>query len=102
MLGIIDRKIRYDPNVLQFDDVDLSLQCCLKERIVWQDSRFAADHNFITKSGGNTVSRGVANTERELAYMKKKWGPYLGVGYQKAVLSLKINVVRNRDLVVDA
>lgn len=98
MLGIIDRKVRYDPNVRQFDDVDLSLECCLKERFVWQDSRFAADHNFITKSGGNTVSRGLENTKRELQYMKKKWGPYLGVGYSKETISLKVKVQRNQDL----
>jgi hypothetical protein len=98
MLGIIDRKVRYDPNVRQFDDVDLSLECCLKERFVWQDSRFAADHNFITKAGGNTISRGLDNTKRELQYMKRKWGPYLGVGYTKETISLKVKVQRNQDL----
>lgn len=98
MLGIIDRKVRYDPKIKQFDDVDLSLQCCLKERFVWQDSRFAADHNFITKSGGNTVSRGLDNTKRELQYMKRKWGEYLGVGYSKETISLKICVDRLQNL----
>jgi hypothetical protein len=98
MLGVIDRKVRYDPNIRQFDDVDLSLQCCLKERIVWQDSRFAADHNFITKGGGNTISRGLENTKRELQYMKRKWGPYLGAGYGKETISLKVKVFRQQDL----
>lgn len=97
-LGIIGRKVKYDPNVAQFDDVDLALQCCLKERFVWQDSRFAADHNFITKAGGNTVSRGLENTKRELHYMKKKWGPYVGIGYGKRVISLKVKVPRQQDL----
>jgi hypothetical protein len=98
MLGIIGRKVKYDPNVRQFDDVDLSLQCCLQERFVWQDSRFAADHNFITKGGGNTVSRGLENTKRELQYMKRKWGPYLGAGYSKETISLKVKVSRSQDL----
>jgi hypothetical protein len=98
MLGIIDRKLKYDPNVSQFDDVDLSLQCCLKERFCWQDSRFAAEHNFITKGGGNTISRGLDNTKRELQYMKRKWGPYLGIGYSKETISLKVCVSRIQDL----
>ena len=98
MMGIIGRKLKYDPNVSQFDDVDLSLECCLKERFCWQDSRFAAEHNFITKGGGNTISRGLENTKRELQYMKRKWGPYLGVGYGKEVISLKVKVERNQDL----
>jgi hypothetical protein len=98
MLGIIGRNVKYDFNVRQFDDVDLSLQCCLQERFVWQDSRFAADHNFITKGGGNTISRGLDNTKRELQYMKRKWGPYLGAGYGKETISLKVKVQRNQDL----
>ena len=98
MLGFIDRKLRYDPKVAQFDDVDLSLECCLKERFCWQDSRFAAEHNFITKGGGNTISRGLDNTKRELQYMKRKWGPYLGVGYSKETISLKVCVSRIQDL----
>jgi hypothetical protein len=98
MLGIIGRKLRYDANVSQFDDVDLSLECCLKERFCWQDSRFAAEHNFITKGGGNTISRGLEKTKRELQYMKRKWGPYLGIGYGKEVISLKVKVERNQDL----
>ncbi|HWP59508.1 MAG TPA: hypothetical protein VNL14_16570 [Candidatus Acidoferrales bacterium] len=98
LLGILDRKIRYDPEVTQFDDVDLSLQALLKERIVWQDSRFAAEHNFITKAGGNTVSRSVENTQREFKHLKQKWGQYIGIGYQKRVVSLKVRVSRQQDL----
>jgi hypothetical protein len=30
--------------------------------------------------------------------MKRKWGPYLGAGYSKETISLKVKVSRNQDL----
>jgi hypothetical protein len=109
LLGIIDRKLRYDPQVAQHDDVDLTLQAMLTERIVWQDARFGVEHNFMSKGGGNSISRGEERMKRELAYLKRKWGEYFGymerkpgedgkVGAGVPRMSTAVNVKRQQDL----
>lgn len=98
LLGFVGRGLRYDPAVSQFDDVNLSLEACLKDRFVWQDSRFAAEHNFITKGGGNSVSRSVERTTAELAHMKARWGRYMGVHSWKTTIRLVVGVPRRQSL----
>lgn len=98
LFGMVGRKMRFDPAVSQFDDVNLSLECCLKERIIWQDERFAPVHNFQTKGGGNSVSRGKKQTAEELDYMKARWGHYLGVSHGLDTVRLAVRVDRARPL----
>lgn len=87
LFGMIGRKYRFDPNVAQCDDVDLTLQCLLKERIVWNDVRFApvrlSNGGFSGKMemGGNAVSRGGVQTAKEAAYLSEKWGQYYAASW---------------------
>ena len=77
---MIDRPLRFDANVRQHGDADVSLQAYLTDRFIWQDNRFAAMNNYMTMSGGNSVVRGKANTDRERAYLRSKWGKHVEFG----------------------
>jgi hypothetical protein len=118
LFGMIDRNYRFDPNVSQCDDVDLTLQCLLKERIVWTDVRFApvrlSNGGFSDKMemGGNAVSRGVEQTKREVEYLQKKWGAYYTVRWVRrgdaagatvtgSHLVSSVSVERQQDLVLE-
>jgi hypothetical protein len=96
--GQIGREIPWDPQVNQFEDIDFSLSCLLKRRIIWQDSRFAATHVFMTAAGGNSAIRGVERTKWEIEYLRKKWGQYFGTGMVKTTISNHISVRRKQDL----
>lgn len=77
VFGMIGRRLRFDPHVRQHDDADITLQALLTDRIVWQDARFAPEHNFMTKPGGNSENRGKDRMTAELRYLTKKWGKFL-------------------------
>lgn len=100
LFGFIGRRIRFDPKVMQHDDVDVTLQACLQDRIVWQDSRFAVAHNFQTKGGGNSEMRGSQRSREELLYMRAKWGDYLGWTPRDSVISVAVGVPRRQPLEV--
>jgi hypothetical protein len=109
LFGMIGRRLRFDPRIAQHDDVDLTLQAMLTDRIVWQDARFGVEHNFMTKGGGNSLSRGEERMKRELALLKSKWGEYFGfmerqpgvdgkVGAGVPRMSTAVNVPRQQEL----
>lgn len=98
LFGMVGRRVRFDPRVKQHDDVDLTLECLRVDRIVWQDSRFAAEHNFMTGSGGNSEVRGRDSMLAELRYMKEKWGKYFVVTDRKTMLSTMISCPRKQEI----
>ena len=99
LLGQIDRELRYDPRVAQHDDIDLTLQGLLKLRFVWQDARYGPDHNFMTKSGGNSISRGQDRMKRELAYLTSKWGDCVGYADRDSIAGKSAGVPRTTVMV---
>jgi hypothetical protein len=87
VLGVIGRKVRYDPNVLIRDDVDLCLQSMLKHRIIWQDSRFFFENKYqnFTGPGGNAKFRSEKQQSRDVETLKRKWAGYFS--FRKALKS---------------
>jgi hypothetical protein len=74
-VGIIGRELRFDANLRVRADIDFSLNCLLNKRIVFQDTRFAFVHApRFTYRGGNALSRSGDRNQKELDYLKKKWG----------------------------
>jgi len=100
LFGMIGRKFRFDPKVRQHDDLDLTFQVLLKDRIVYMDSRFAPEHDFMTKAGGNSEIRGNAAMTEELKYMRSKWGKYFGITRRKSMTSTAVGVKRRQQLKV--
>lgn len=76
-------------------DIDACLTSLLTHRIIYQDLRFAMAHRRFEGTGGNAVSRSSDQHEREIAYLRRKWGAHLTVRIAKTAILLKVNVPRS-------
>jgi hypothetical protein len=98
-LGFVGRGILPDPALSHNTDADLSLQALLKDRFVWQDTRFMFEHRIMTNSGGNRHVISKESWARDRKYLKRKWGEYLqekdSGGVTRMVVS---NVARRQKL----
>jgi hypothetical protein len=53
-----------------------------------------AVHTRFAGGGGNASNRSSVRHEKEIAYLRKKWGPYLNVVQAKGTTRLVLKVVR--------
>ena len=107
VIGIFDKSLYPDQNLRFADDIDITLQCLYKNRIVYCDDRFfwskydGRTLMFKDQGGCTGLRTGQAQT-KDRQYLKAKWGKYLymgtknpskGQGYkpQSNVLMLKVN-----------
>lgn len=94
-IGVIGReRDLYDPSLRLRADVDACLTSLLKHRFLYQDARFAFAHRRFAGSGGNAVSRSGDQHEREIAYLRRKWGAHLTVRQTKTAVRLVVSVPR--------
>lgn len=84
VFGVIGRTWRYDERFqIGTEDMDVSLQCLLHDRIIFIDERFhfySVDR--LRSRGGVGANRSL---ERELAdseLLQRKWGDYVSVGFK--------------------
>lgn len=94
--GTIGRDIHFDTALRLHGDVDLTLTALLKERIVWMDSRFSVDRDFMTLAGGNSVNRGAGQSEIAQSYLKQKWGRWFRVMKRGARMNPVVSVQRRQ------
>jgi hypothetical protein len=94
LVGIIGRELRYDTSLLLRADIDFCLQSLLHDRIVLVDGRFSFIHTRFAGGGGNASNRSSARHEREIAYLRRKWGQCLDVVQAKGTTRLVVRVVR--------
>ena len=94
LVGIIGRELRYDQRLLLRADIDFCLQSLLHDRIVLVDARYSFIHTRFAGAGGNARQRSSERHEREMAYLKRKWGPYLDVVQAKGTTRLVVRVKR--------
>jgi hypothetical protein len=81
-MGIIGRSIRFDPELDTKQDIDFSLQVLLRRRFLWRDNRFAfVAHDWFKLSGGSAGVRTSATLAKNIAHLKKKWGPAVEVNH---------------------
>jgi hypothetical protein len=73
-LGFVGRNVLPDARLKHYTDVDITLAALLKDRVVWQDRRFAFDHSFQSNLGGGTHLHSTADSEWYLKYLTQKWG----------------------------
>jgi len=76
VLGFVGRRVVADPNLAYSTDCDLSLQALLKDRILFQDTRFRFEHHDQTNTGGARPFTSTESHARIARYMKRKWGKY--------------------------
>ena len=94
LVGIVGRELRYDTSLLLRADIDFCLQSLLHDRIVLVDGRFSFIHTRFAGGGGNAANRSSARHEREIAYLRRKWGPHLDVVQAKGTTRLVVRVQR--------
>jgi len=94
VIGIIGRELRFDTSLLLRADIDYCLQSLLRDRIVLVDGRYSFIHTRFAGGGGNAANRSSERHEREIAYLRRKWGPYLDVVQAKGTTRLVLRVVR--------
>lgn len=76
--GIHDRKLVYDRNMIVHEDMDITMQAYLKDRVAWHDNRFIWQFGRPNEGAGGL--QGQRTEEREmLAFgeMVKKWGQFI-------------------------
>ena len=94
MVGIIGRELRYDTSLLLRADIDFCLQSLLHDRIVLVDGRYSFIHTRFAGGGGNAANRSSERHMREIAYLRRKWGPCLSVVQAKGTTRLVVKVKR--------
>lgn len=78
VFGIVnDGTLKYDQNLTTREDVDMTLQGLLKCRVNWQDTRFCFFGKDWNNQGGLQSVRTAESEERDVAYMKQKWGAHV-------------------------
>jgi len=58
------------------------------------DGRYSFIHTRFAGKGGNAANRSAERHEREIAYLKRKWGPYLDEVKAKGTTRLVVRVKR--------
>jgi len=94
LVGIVGRELRYDPSLLLRADIDFCLQSLMRDRFVLVDGRYSFIHTRFAGKGGNALNRSSERHAREIAYLKKKWGPYLEEVQAKGTTRLVVKVRR--------
>ena len=94
VLGVIGRRLRFDTSVVLHDDIDFCLQALLDDRIVLCDCRYYFAHAYLKLGGGLAALRSGERKEREIAYLRRKWGRCLDVVQAKGTTRLVVRVVR--------
>jgi hypothetical protein len=94
LVGIIGRELRYDTSLLLRADIDFCLQSLLRDRIVLVDGRYSFIHTRFAGGGGNAANRSSERHEKEIAYLRRKWAPYLDVVQAKGTTRLVLRVKR--------
>jgi len=94
VIGIVGRELRYDTSLILRADIDFCLQSLLRDRIVLTDCRYCFIHTRFAGAGGNAANRSSERHAREIAYLRRKWGPYLDVVQAKGTTRLVVKVRR--------
>ena len=94
LVEIIGRELRYDTALLRRADIDFCLQSLMSDRFVLVDGRYSFIHTRFAGSGGNAKQRSAERHAREIAYLKRKWGPYLEEVQAKGTTRLVVKVQR--------
>jgi len=94
-LGFVGRRFRYDEKLVLRADIDYCLQCLLHDRIMLMDCRFKFDNVAAFKGkGGNASNRSLERHQRELDYLKRKWGGHIEIVHDKQTLRILLKVPR--------
>ena len=72
--GIIDRTLRYDPELYMVEDVDISFASLARSRVTWLDNRFVIQNLPDKSPGGMTNTRTKDRFDLDTETVQKRWG----------------------------
>ena len=100
--GIIGRSLRFDTKLERGEDVDLTMQALLRERVIYQDTRFKFDCGGMNRGGGGCQGvRSSRKYELDTRTLEERWGQYVILrGKPRISEILKKNSVAERVSVV--
>lgn len=77
IIGVVGRKRRFLQHHLFKVDIDYCLEGMLNERIIWKEERFGFIQVRDRNRGGNAQFRTAAKVQREIEFLKRKWGQHI-------------------------
>jgi hypothetical protein len=97
-LGVIGSVPLWDENLKIKCDVDACLNSLLRNRIIWQDSRYSFVQLRDKNMGGNSQFRTVERVEAEKRYIEGKWKAHVSFGKYKGQERVAIHVKRKQSV----
>lgn len=94
IVGVIGRELRYDTSLLLRADIDFCLQSLMHDRFILLDRRYSFIHTRFGGAGGNARQRSSDRHSKEIAYLRRKWAPYLEEVAAKGTTRLVVRVPR--------
>ena len=79
-------------------DIDFTLQNLMEHRIVWVDQRFGISVGRDNNKGGCSLYRTNEAKQREMSFLKNKWGQYISIGSYKDKEKINIRVPRKSSI----
>lgn len=98
VIGVLDRRVRFDPALSLRADIDFFLSHLLANRFVWVDQRFAFHHHRFTLGGGTASYRDHERMARECAYLQRKWGSCISFRSTATTVRTLLHVSRQQPL----
>jgi hypothetical protein len=100
-VGFVGRKVLPDPALNHAVATDLNLQALLKDRIVWQDTRFVferrAPAGLRTGAPASSTAPDKALWARDRRHLKQKWGDYIEEKKVGGITRLVVTNVTRRE-----
>ena len=98
--GIVGKELRFDDMLVTREDVDVTLQALLKQRILLHDRRFYFDFGRTWKGAGGNQGRRTAEVERiDNERIASKWGSYISFSTKDSKgAAMSIRVKRKSEL----
>lgn len=101
VIGVNGRKYRFRDDKFKVD-IDYTLQSLLVDRIIFQDMRYLFSTSRDNNRGGNATFRNMADYEKSLETLKKKWGACLRVkNHKTSNININLNVPRKAPIKVE-
>ena len=101
IVGVVGRDQKFtEVNKLKVD-ADFTLKALKKDRIVWVDQRYSFSCSRDTNKGGNSEYRTQERIDKEIDFLRRKWGVHIRITKKKEKYGLSLNVKRRQRMKLD-
>lgn len=96
VIGVIGKKHKFIENDFKVD-IDFCLSALLEDRIIFRDNRYSIVQKMNKNKGGNSIYRTKESVDKEICFLKNKWGSHIDFKTTKKGEKCKINVKRRNN-----